>query len=134
MRQLSVYIFVLLLFTTSCTQRGTELKISFVTSQRHTFKDLKYEGLLNDFDWIILTSKEQQENWENEGYVIPTVNYSKNYLIISKYKISKLYKKPGCNECLGVPDGKAIFNKKNSDKDFYYFYLMPKIMLSQGVG
>ena len=53
---------------------------------------------------------------------------------MSRFKITKLYQKPGCDECTGVPDGEAIFDKDKSDKNFYYFYLMPKIMLSQGVG
>jgi hypothetical protein len=112
---------------------GTELEISFVTEQKHTPKDMAADGLLNFFDWLILTDEGQKENWEEEGYVIPYVDFSKNFLIISRYKISKLYK-AGYNECEGVPDGKAIFDKKNSNKNFYYFYLMPKIWFSQGVG
>ena len=113
---------------------STELKIAFVTSQRHNSKDLSCDCLINNHDWIILSDSAQQKNWENDGYIIPPVDFSKNYLIMSKYKITKLYKKPGCDECLGVPDGDAFFDKSNSDKNLYYFYLMPKVMLSQGVG
>lgn len=113
---------------------STELPINFVTSQKHNDKDLSCDCLINHFDWIILSDSGQQKNWENDGYVIPPVDFSKNYLIMTKYKITKLYKKPGCDECLGVPDGQVIFDKSNSDKDYYYFYLMPKVMLSQGVG
>jgi hypothetical protein len=53
---------------------------------------------------------------------------------MSRYKISKLYQEIFINKCVGVPDGRVIFDKENSNKNFYYFYLMPKIMLSQGVG
>ena len=94
---------------------GEKLEISYVTSQEHTPEDLAAEGLLNEFDWIIIRSEDQRENIENKGYVVPSVDFSKNFLIISRYKISKLYRKPGCDECLGVPDGRAIFDKKNSD-------------------
>ena len=113
---------------------GTELKITFVNAQRHTPNDLACEGLLNDWEWGILSDAGQQKNWEKDGYVIPPVDFNKNYLIMSRFKITKLYQKPGCDECTGVPDGEAIFDKDKSDKNFYYFYLMPKIMLSQGVG
>jgi hypothetical protein len=113
---------------------STELKIVFVKAQRHNTKDLSCDCLINNYEWIILSDNGQQQNWENDGYVIPQVDFSKNYLIMSKYKIIKLYKKPGCDECLGVPDGQAIFDKSNSNSDFYYFYFMPTIMLSQGVG
>jgi hypothetical protein len=113
---------------------GKKLEISFVTAQTHTQKDLVHNGCLNDFEWIIISGESQRKNLEQGGYIIPHIDFSKNYLIISRYKISKLYRKAGRNRCLGVPDGQAIFDKKNSNKDFYYFYLMPKIMLSQGVG
>ncbi len=113
---------------------GEKLEISFVTAQKHTAKDLACHGGLNEFEWIIISGEEQRKNWEEEGYVIPLIDFSKNNLIISRHKISKLYRKAFNDPCLGVPDGKAIFDKKNSDKNFYYFYLMPKIVLSQGVG
>jgi len=113
---------------------GKKLEILFLNAQKHTPKDLAYEGFLNVFDWVILSNDEQKKNWEKEGYVIPSIDFNKNYLIISRYKISKLYKKARINRCVGVPDGYVIFDKKNSNKNFYYFYLMPKIMLSQGVG
>lgn len=113
---------------------GKELKVSFVTAQKHTPKDLTFKGGINDFEWIIISGEEQRKNLEQEGYVIPYVDFSKNYLIMSRYKISKLYRKAGNNTCLGVPDGRAVFDKENSDENFYYFYIMSKIMLSQGVG
>jgi len=113
---------------------GKKLEISFITAQKHTPQDLAYNGCLNNFEWIIIRGESQKKNLEEEGYIIPHIDFDTNYLIISRYKISTLYRKAGRNECLGVPDGKAIFDKENSDKGFYYFYLMPKIMLSQGVG
>jgi hypothetical protein len=113
---------------------STELEISFVGSQRHNSKDLSSAYSINQLEWFILSSEDQVKNWEEWGYVIPKIDFADHYLIMSKFKILRLYKKPGCDECLGVPDGIAILDKTNSDKDFYYFYLMPKIMLSQGVG
>jgi len=113
---------------------GKELEISFVTAQKHTFQDLVYKGCLNDFEWIKISGEEQKKNLEQEGYVIPYIDFDKNYLILSRYKISKLYLKAGRSKCSGVPDGRAIFDKENSNTDFYYIYLMPRIMLSQGVG
>ena len=112
---------------------GEKWEISYVTSYEHTPEDLAAEGFLNEFEWFIIRSDGQRENIEKEGYVVPSVDFSKNFLIISRYKISKLYRKPGCDECLGVPDGRAVFDKKNSDENRYYFYLMPTILLSQGV-
>jgi hypothetical protein len=113
---------------------GKKLEISFITIQKHIPKDLAYNGCLNYYEWIIIKGEIQKENLEEEGYVIPDIDFSKNYLIISRYKILKLYQKTGINKSLGVPDGRVVFDKENSDKDYYYFYLMPKIMLSQGVG
>lgn len=110
------------------------MKISFVTAQKHTPKDLISNGGINDFEWIIISGEKQRKNLEQEGYVIPYIDFSKNYLIMSRYKIFKLYRKACNNSCLGVPDGRAVFDKENSDENFYYFYIMPKIMLSQGVG
>lgn len=129
---ISIIIIIGLLFLTKYLI-GEKLEISYVTSQEHTPKDLEAEGFLNEFDWFIIRSEGQRENIEKTGYIVPTVDFSKNFLIISRYKISKLYRKPGCDECLGVPDGRAIFDKKNSDENRYYFYLMPTILLSQGV-
>lgn len=108
---------------------GKELKISFVKAHKYTSKEVDMY-----VDWFIINSEAQKKNLEDEGYIIPYVDFSKNYLIISQYKISKLYRKVICNECTGVPDGRVIFDKENSDKDFYYFYLMPTIKLSQGIG
>lgn len=113
---------------------STELKISFVGSQRHNSKDLSSEYSIKRLEWFILSNEGQIKNWVEFGYIIPKVDLKDHYLIMSKFKILRLYKKPGCDECLGVPEGQATLDKTNSDKDFYYFYLMPKIMLSQGVG
>ncbi len=113
---------------------STELKISYVGASKHNSKDLSSDYSIKQLEWFILRNEEHVKNWEESGYVIPKVNFKDQYLIMSKFKILRLYKKPGCDECLGVPEGQAIFDKTNSDKDFYYFYVMPKILLSQGVG
>ncbi len=111
-----------------------EMKISFIIAQNHTSKDLAYNGFLNSFEWVILSNEEQKKNWEDAGYIIPFVNFEKNYIIISRYKILKLYQKGSKSECTGVSDGKIIFDKEGSDSNLYYIYLMPNVMLSQGIG
>ena len=113
---------------------GEELEISFVKAQKRTPKDLAYDGILNNHEWLMIRGDDHRESLEEIGYIIPRIDFSKNHLIISRYRISKLYREAGYNECLGVPDGKAFFDKKNSSKDSCYFYLMPLILLSQGVG
>lgn len=113
---------------------GKELEISFVTAQEHTPEDLAFSGGLNEFEWIIIKGESQIKHFQEAGYIIPRIDFSKNYLIMSRYKISRLYRKPGIDPCSGVPDGRAFFDKRNSDNNFYYFYLMPTILLVQGVG
>lgn len=113
---------------------GKKLEISFVKAQRHSQSDLAYKGCVNDFEWIIICEESQRRNLMKEGYTIPDIDFSKNYLIISRYKISRLYQKACDNPYTGVPDGLAVFDKKNSNEDFYYFYLIPRVKLSQGVG
>lgn len=115
--------------------KDKEIEISFIAAQEHTSKDLEYSGMgINYYEWIIISNEVQMRNLGKMGYVIPRIDFEKNYIIMSRYKISKLYRKASCNKCIGVPDGRAIFDKGNSNSNFYYFYLMPKIMLSQGVG
>ena len=113
---------------------GKELTISFVASEKHTISDLKSSGYLNAFEWIIISDESQRNIFEEQGYTVPKIDFNNYYLIISRYKISKLYRKVFINPCTGVNDGRAIFVKEDSNNNYYYFYLMPKIMLSQGVG
>jgi uncharacterized protein YkuJ len=70
---------------------GKELKVSFVTAQKHTPKDLTFKGGINDFEWIIISGEEQRKNLEQEGYVIPYVDFSKNYefLTVEQFLIKK---------------------------------------------
>ena len=68
---------------------GKKLEITYVTSQEHTPEDLAADGLLNEFDWFIIRSEEQRENIEKKGYVVPSVDFSNNFLIISRYKTTK---------------------------------------------
>ena len=112
----------------------SEIKIVFVKEQVHIHKDLSSGWLNYNWEWLILTDSIQKKNWEEVGYILPNIDFKKNFLIMSRYKIMKLYQLPGCDECEGVPKGEAIFNKKGSDKRYYYFYLMPKIWLTQGIG
>ncbi len=138
MRYTILFLIIAVVYFISCTDGhtigSTELKISFITSQKHNTKDLASEYSINQLEWLILSDSGQIKNWEICGYIIPYIDLRKNYLIMSKYKILNLYQKSGCDECLGVPVGEAIFDKGNSDSNYYYFYRMPKIMLSQGVG
>lgn len=113
---------------------GKKLEISFVKAQKHSQSDLTYKGCINNFEWIIICEESQRINLMKEGYTIPDIDFSKNNLIISRYKISRLYQKACDNPYTGVPDGRVVFDKKNSNEDFYYFYLIPKVKLSQGVG
>jgi len=111
-----------------------ELEITFIGARKYSPKALTYRGCLNQFEWIIISDDAQRENLEIEGYDIPNIDFNRNYLIISRYKISKLYRKAFFDKCSGVPRGRPIFDKDNSTQNNYYFYLMPRIMLSQGVG
>ena len=113
---------------------GKKLEVSFVKAQKHSQNDLAYKGCINNFEWIIICEESQRRNLMKEGYTIPDIDFSKNYLVISRYKISRLYQKACDNPYTGVPDGRAVFDKKKSNEDFYYFYLIPKVKLSQGVG
>ncbi|MBL7974581.1 MAG: hypothetical protein JNJ85_06695 [Candidatus Kapabacteria bacterium] len=111
-----------------------EVALLFVSAHKHTFHDVTADGGLNYFDWFIISDESQRSYLEQCGYAIPHIDFSKNYLIISKYRITKLTYKQVCESCTGVPDGLATFDKENSQNDMYYFYIMPCIMLSQGVG
>ena len=113
---------------------GKELKISFITAQRYTPKDLSYNGGLNVYEWFVIRCDEQRENLLKEGYLIPNIDFRKNYLIVSRYKISKSYIKPRYNSCQYIMEGQVIFDKINSNENFYYFYTMSTIELSQGIG
>jgi hypothetical protein len=110
------------------------IEISLLTIEERPTQPNEFDEILNSDEWIILTNEHQKVNWERAGYIIPLVDFNKNFIIISRYKISSLYQKAGTNKCLGVPDGKAVFDKANSNTNFFYIYLMPTIMLSQGVG
>ena len=131
---LSTIVVAALVFILSYLINGKKLKISFMKAEKYSSEELSYNGCINNFEWIIINDSNQRRNLIEDGYSIPPVDFSKNYLIISKYKISKLYQKTGRNQCTGAPDGKVIFDKKNSNRDYYYFYLMPTVMLSQSVG
>lgn len=131
---LAVLFVVGLVYLTKFLFWGTKQDILFVSMQKHTPKDIDYKGGLNSFEWFIVTGDAQRDNLEREGYVLPKIDFSKNYLIISRYRISKLYRKALNSPCTGIPEGRVVFDKENSKEDEYYLYLSPVIMLSQGVG
>lgn len=133
---LVVYLLAIVVFfaLSKCLFLGKELDISFLSSQRHNTKDLEFGGGLNAYDWFIVSSNTQRNNLEDDGYVLPEVDFSEFFLIISRYKILKLYRRAWVNPCTGVPDGRPRFDKNTSKEDQYYLYLMPRVWLSQGVG
>lgn len=110
-----------------------EIEITFLSNYRHCKNTLSGKGYLNAFDWVIISSLEQRKNWKNAGYSVPTIDFNQEYLIISRYRIDKLFESRK-DHCSGVPIGVAVFNMELTDDNYYYFYIMPKIMLTQGVG
>ncbi len=117
-------------------ENGIEIQLCHI---QYSMGELSRDKVLKDNgDWVIISNEPQWENWVSWGYNLPMVDFSKNYLIISRYEIFRLYKKMWINRCLGVPDGKVVLKKhKRNLKDYnnyYYYYLMPPILLSQGVG
>jgi len=112
---------------------GKEVDIILITEQYKSQTNTSGWDINNN-EWIIISNENQLKNVEEDGFSVPHIDFNRNYLIMSKYKISKLYRKIYTNKCSGVPNGHIFFDKENSDNDSYYFYLMPKIMLSQGVG
>ena len=83
---LAVLFVVGLVYLTKFLFWGTKQDILFVSMQKHTPKDIDYKGGLNSFEWFIVTGDAQRDNLEREGYVLPKIDFSKNYLIISKEK------------------------------------------------
>lgn len=113
---------------------GKELALSYIADQDFSSLDFSYTGGLKVFDWFIVSSDAQKNNLTKRGYILPNVDFENNYLIVSRYKISKLFRCLGKNREIGVPNGRAIFDKETSIDGRYYLYLAPRIMLSQGVG
>jgi len=124
----------ILVVVSKCLIAGKEVQVLYITYQDNTSIDINYKGGLYVFDWFIVSSDKQKDILVKAGYFLPDVNFENNNLIVSRFKISKLYRSIGNNPDLGIPDGRAVFDKRNSSYGCYYLYLMPKIMLSQGVG
>ena len=97
-------------------------------------KGTEPDEFFNDEDWLVITGEEQRQNWIESGYKLPSVNFKENFIVLSSFKIKNLYKKRGCDECTGVPNGFALYDYFNSDEGIYYIYAIPPIRLSQGVG
>jgi hypothetical protein len=81
----------------------------------------------SEYTWFI--------NWLADGLSLPHCDFSKNYLILSQYKIDRLYFHPNhIDECCGAPPGFADLNRLASKSHKVYIYKMPKILLTQGIG
>lgn len=125
---------MLVLFLLKILYYGKPLNISYIGSYKTNEEHLSNSKSLNSLNWVIVTNKTQKQNFELEGYILPEIDFNKNFIIISKFKIKKLYKKSKKNNCTGGYDGIAIFNIKESNEELYYIYLMPPLLLSQGIG
>jgi len=89
----------------------------------------------SDNCWFIISSKQQHQYWLEEGLNLPPCDYSRSYLIISRYKMTNLYYYPHrTDDCVGAPVGHASIDSKNSSPGKIYMYKMPIIFLAQGVG
>lgn len=97
-------------------------------------KGMDEHEFFDDQDWLIITSEEQRLNWQESGYNLPAVDFKETFIILSNHKIKGLYKEDGCDVCVGVPNGFALYDYFNSNKGTYYIYAIPAIWLSQGVG
>ncbi|ULO08493.1 hypothetical protein H1230_06715 [Paenibacillus sp. 19GGS1-52] len=103
--------------------------------------NLSYEGTTQrndkftpEYTWIEITSESQKQYYLDEYQLkLPIIDFNKNYMIISKYKIYKAYYTKHECICEGAPEGLAIFNYFSSQKN-YYIYRIPKILISQGIG
>lgn len=86
------------------------------------------------YEWFIISSYEQRQNWVKEGLVLPECDFSKNFLIISHYKINKVFLDEHEREDLGVPTAYEIFDKAGSAPGSIYIYRMPAVMCDRAVG
>lgn len=114
-----------------------EIHIQFICSLPtvNELPYIKYAENGNDYDWFLVTQKNQYQNWISAGLGLPECDFSKNYLILSRYKIESLYYHPNyIDECCGAPPGFAELKSNKSERGKVYIYIMPKIMLSQGIG
>jgi hypothetical protein len=89
----------------------------------------------DDNSWFLVNDKVQYQNWSNKGLNLPKCDFSKNFLIVSRYRIAAAFYSPFINdECCGAPRGFAYYRKGKSEAGFAYIYLMPTIWLTQGIG
>jgi len=89
----------------------------------------------SEYTWFMVTGETQYNNWIADGLLLPPCDFSKNYLILSQYKVNRLYFHPNyIDECCGAPPGFADLNRIGSKNRKVYIYKMPKILLTQGIG
>jgi len=87
------------------------------------------------YTWFIVNNDSQYKYWTSSGLNLPPCDFSRNYLIVSRYKITAVFYSPFINDqCYGAPRGIAVFNKSGSKSEFAYVYRMPTIVLTQGIG
>lgn len=120
---------LIILFSYFFINKGERLNITYVTTAKSNIQFGEIPG-----NWFMITHKEQYDNWVKKGLELPDVDFNRNYLIISKVKINKLYKSKYINEDCGVHDGIALYSIFGSQQHLYYIYKMDKIILSQGIG
>jgi hypothetical protein len=88
-----------------------------------------------DYTWFIVSQENQYRYWITDGLPLPTCDFSKNYLIVSKYKLKKLFFNPKwIDPCCGVPSGYADIDRMGSETHRVYIYRMPRILLAQALG
>lgn len=88
-----------------------------------------------EYTWFIVSNQPQYENWLADGLSLPPCDFSKNYLILSQYKINGIYFSPNyIDECCGAPPGFADLDRIHSTNHKVYIYKMPKVLLTQAIG
>ena len=112
---------------------GKEIEIKELGALKLASNRLEHKFFETE-SWLIIHGEEQRLNWVELGYKLPAVDFKTTFIILSEYKIKSLFRSEGCDVCTGVPDGFAVYDYFGTEKDTYYIYAMPPIMLSQAVG
>ena len=92
-------------------------------------------AILTDDTWFMVIQEDQYEHWLGNGLKLPGCDFSKNYLILSKYKLEHLFFNPKwIDQCCGVPRGYTDLDRSGSRAGMVYIYRMPRILLAQAIG
>jgi hypothetical protein len=137
--KISIFVFLLLAFLVLLNWKPLLLQkipIEYVGELEATknlpFIKYPFNG---EYTWFMITGEPQYKNWHADGLSLPDCDFSKNYLILSQYKIDRLYFHPNyIDECCGAPPGFADLNRLGSKSHKVYIYKMPRILLTQGIG